>query len=117
MTVDRVKTIGAVLWFPLFIALAYAGQSGVAVASWLTAGMMAVTAFAVIWWMWRPARRAKPEGYVGKFQRPDGTVVHVARLRDARLTVVSDTQPPQDLGNVEGRELTHWQKLATEPDG
>jgi hypothetical protein len=63
------------------------------------------------------SHRPKPEGYVGKFRRPDGSVVHVARLGDARLTVVSDTQPPEDLGNVDGRELTRWQKLATEPDG
>jgi hypothetical protein len=60
--------------------------------------------------------RAKPEGYIGRFRRPDGTVVHVARLETRNLMVISDDQPPQDLGTVTGPELAHWEKVATTPD-
>lgn len=62
-------------------------------------------------------KRPKPEGYVGRFRRSDGRVVHVARLKDGKLMVASDTQPPRDLGSVDGRELIRWTKLATTPDG
>lgn len=57
----------------------------------------------------------KPAGYVGRFRRADGTTVHVARLPNNTLMVASDTQPPEDLGTVSGRELARWRKVGTEP--
>lgn len=65
--------------------------------------------------------RSKPEGYVGKFRRPDGEIVHVARLKDGKLTVASEPaepgEPSRFLGTIDGRELMSWHKLATTPDG
>jgi hypothetical protein len=61
--------------------------------------------------------RSKPDGYVGKFRRADGTVIHVARMPSGRLWAASDTQPPVEVGYVEGRDVARWQKLAGEPDG
>ena len=66
-----------------------------------------------------PIKRKKPDGYVGRFKRPDGSVVHVARV-GGDLVVASEEPPgvfPKDLGNVSGRDLMKWKKLATTPDG
>lgn len=65
-------------------------------------------------------QRTKPAGYVGRFQRPDGEVVHVARLEDGTLMVISEEAAgvtPRDLGTVSGRDLARWHKLASTPDG
>ena len=62
-------------------------------------------------------KRPRPDNYVGKFRRPDGTIVHVARMPSGRLWAASDTQPPQEIGYVAGRELVGWRKLSTTPDG
>ena len=78
--------------------------------------LAAVSAF-VVWFAAKDDQRPTPRDYTGKFRRPDGRIVHVARMRDGKLMVASDTQPPVDLGNVDGRELLRWEKLATSPDG
>ena len=67
----------------------------------------------------QPLRRPKPEGYVGRFRRPDDEVVHVARVH-GRLMVISEEAPgvmPRALGDVDGRALMRWHRLATSPDG
>lgn len=101
----------------LVLGLAAAWQSGVTWAPWALGIVLALLAI----YAWREilTRRArpKPEGYVGKFRRADGSVVHVARMASGRLWAASDTQPPENLGYVEGRDLMRWQKLATTPDG
>jgi hypothetical protein len=63
--------------------------------------------------------RPKPEGYVGRYRRPTGDVVHVIRT-NGRLMVASEERPgirPRDLGNVNGRELLRWDLLGRSPDG
>jgi hypothetical protein len=69
---------------------------------------------------WLPRqRRQKPPGYIGKFRRPDGSLVHVARLPDHQVMVVSEAEPgmqPRDLGTVTGPELAHWEKVGVTPD-
>lgn len=60
----------------------------------------------------------KPDGYVGVFERPDGSVVHVVRF-SGKLTIVSRERPgtfPKDLGEVSGRDLLKWRKLASDPN-
>lgn len=71
------------------------------------------------WLIIKPHIRRKPDGYVGRFRHPNGQVVHVARV-NGELMVISDENPgiqPRDLGNVTGRDLAQWLKLATTPDG
>lgn len=68
----------------------------------------------VLW----PHKRAKPDGYVGFFQRPDGLAVHVSRV-NGQLMVISEEAPgvfPRNLGNVTGRDLVGWTKLRATPD-
>ncbi len=67
----------------------------------------------------RRTPRPKPEGYVGRFRRPDGLEVHVARV-NGRLMVIQDTEDgelPLNLGNVSGRDLLKWHKVSSTPDG
>lgn len=61
--------------------------------------------------------RPKPDNYVGKFRQPDGTIIHIARMASGRLWAASDTQPPVEVGYVDGRDVARWEKLATTPDG
>lgn len=77
------------------------------------------TPVSLYWCLFRDGR-ASPAGYIGKFRRGDGTIVHVSRLPDRTLMVISEERPgvmPRDLGTVTGRELAAWQKLASTPDG
>lgn len=65
------------------------------------------------------APRPKLPDYIGRFKRPQGDEVHVARV-NGELMVIKDTKPgelPLDLGNISGRELATWQKQSTTPDG
>lgn len=78
-----------------------------------------ITPFCFYWVVIR-RRRSKPEGYVGKFRRRDGRIVHVMRDESGRLWAASEEAPgvmPEHLGYVNGREISQWHKLATTPDG
>jgi hypothetical protein len=63
-------------------------------------------------------RAPRPDGYVGRFRRPDGVVVHVARVKGRLMmaSVVPEGVMPVDLGDVNGKELLGWERLATTPD-
>lgn len=64
--------------------------------------------------------RSKPDNYVGKFQRPDGSIVHVARMPSGELWACTDEPPgvmPKPIGYVSGREVIQWHKLSSTPDG
>lgn len=64
--------------------------------------------------------RSKPEGYIGRFRMPSGEEVHVARMPDRTLLVISEETAgvtPRSLGTVSGPELVKWEKLSTTPDG
>jgi hypothetical protein len=105
----------AVVWLPLLAA-----QSGlIAVPTEPQVIALAVgsalTTFAV--WFW-PANRSKPDGYVGRFRRPDGVVVHVIRHAGGLMVATEEPQgkKARDLGNVSGRELARWEKLGSAPD-
>ncbi len=70
-------------------------------------------------------QRPRPRGYVGRFRKPDGEVVHVCRLPSGDFYVLKDSNKPPwasernpvDLGLVSGREIVTWEKLADTPDG
>jgi hypothetical protein len=65
-------------------------------------------------------KRRTPAGYIGKYRRPDGLVVHVSRFPGGQLYAMTDEAPgvqPRDLGYVDGREITRWTKLSATPDG
>lgn len=79
-----------------------------------------VTPVSFFWAVIKPHIRLKPEGYIGKFQRPDGQIVHVSRMPSGSLWVASEESPgtePQEIGYVSGRELTTYHKLSATPDG
>lgn len=69
-----------------------------------------------LWFVLRQPRRKRPDGYVGKFKRPDGVVIHVARMESGKLWAASDTQPPEEIGYVNGRDVMRWERLGVEPD-
>lgn len=78
-----------------------------------------VLAFYLWWIFWHRYWRPKPDGYVGRFKGPDGSIVHVLRLV-GEFMVISEEKPgvmPRDLGNVSGRTLMRWEKLSSSPDG
>lgn len=109
-----IYVVGVALVFgPIIVEIAFRGSVKPEV------GAVSFALGTVISWVglfaW-PSDRPRPDGYVGRFRRPDGTEVHVGRV-GGNLMVVSDTQPPIDLGNVSGRDLLHWEKLASTPDG
>ena len=83
---------------------------------WLIVLGLAVTPIALAWVIFGKFKRPKPDGYVGRYRRADGSEVHVARV-NGRLMVASGDQPPRDLGDVSGRDLLRWERLATTPDG
>jgi hypothetical protein len=59
----------------------------------------------------------RPEEYVGLFRHPDGSTVHVMRV-EGRLFVYTDERPgvvPDLLGEVTGRDLVRWEKIAADP--
>jgi cobalamin synthase len=106
-------------WFLFVYAIWWLGEPANSTIRWWVLLFWLVVVTPVAWFFVLRHRnvRAKPEGYVGKFRRTDGEIVHVARLPGGTLMVASETQPPQDLGSVSGPELARWEKLATEPDG
>lgn len=113
----RLISIGAFLLYPAAIGAMFAAQAGAPYAWWFVGLFMAINAGGACWYIIRRSAHPKPEGYLGKFRRSDGTTVHVARMASGRLWVASDTQPPEEIGYVNGRELAQWQKLSNAPDG
>jgi hypothetical protein len=92
---------------------------------WWLSGLFLVALFVVLTTLGKismliwPPHRATPDGYVGRFRRPGGDEVHVARV-NGRLMLISQEPPgvePRDLGDVDGREMMTWQRLGTRPDG
>lgn len=86
---------------------------------WLAVVYLGVVTPVSLWYfVVRRIPLRKPDGYVGVFERPDRSVVHVARV-NGRLMIVSREQPgtlPKDLGTVSGRDLSRWRKLASDPN-
>src|SRR5215210_1771072 len=97
-------TLALLAPFLLVASLSLAWQAGAGWAVWpalavaIAVGVVAVGAIVV------PRQRSKPTGYIGRFRRGDGVEVHVARLGDGRLMVVSNDPQgfAQDLGTVSG---------------
>lgn len=79
-----------------------------------------VTPLSFFWAVIKPHIRLKPSGYIGTFRRPDGRIVHVARMPSGTLWATSDEPPGKEsmvIGYLTGRELTTYHKLSSSPDG
>lgn len=109
--------LGLAAWALLLGLAAEHGVGGVHPLAWGCLGLVGPFILAALWDHYRRAPRLSPRGYIGRFKRPDGVVVHIGRLPSGLYAMASDEQPPRDLGRVKGRDFVTWVKLAHTPDG
>jgi hypothetical protein len=113
------RPIAIVLLCPMMIAPVLFGYPGHPHASTMAMAAVASGIVCVALIASFSAGPPRPEGYIGKFRRLDGSLAHVFRLPSGKLWAASDEKPgvrPVDLGYISGRDLAVWTKLSSEAD-